>query len=1043
MHAKILLNKESARNSVGEYKQLATAIIHAYALNEKTLSSSSFSPEKIINHSNIRCALQVFPENFQTDFCNWFGQLSTGELKAYSLDNKISSNGFNLLGEQLFTQSEAKEKGAIFTPDWLARRVAYEAFRSWKRLNAGKGIPQLAGDLSCGTGVFLSELRRLLSSETKIIGVDSCPEYAALSRLALAGEKNCIVECRDTLVDSHTSIPTLFSEETGDARVAAPVDGYDLIVGNPPYIRSQLLKAEYAGQLKKLYPKYTKGNFDLLVLFIAQTLSALAPGGVGSLIVSSKFLNTKYGEEICRHLAESARILEIVDFGDGQLFAEKTTYVCVITFAKLPPTGPVKISKYPPGLIWSENEPYFHLEETITVPLERLQSTPWNLSEGSQDDILRQMQNPKFPSLLDVFTQVSQGVRTGANNVFVIKNGRSELIERELLRPYASGENIRRCQITSTDKYLLWLYRINGDNGRLAALPSSEIESEYPRAWAYLQNSRQELSERDLEKGAPWYGYSRTQNLELQHSPKILVREMMPWAEFAADPTGSYNICSGYALVPPPEMSAEDLNMWAAILSTPTIEFQLRLISTQLHSGWFRLLVHHLKRLRLPLLSKEHSKAALSLSISIAGNLFDDNLWNLMDEIVANSFGLTREMRGQIKDYLKPFHQISRPQRRKFAFEPDEQTQEGVDDTKFDESVTADAETGEQSQTNADIGNTNDLTFDQKQKYIPVELPQFYPLHRNRGNLRRLVTFQPNKTAPVHRWYKYVQGYSGELVENLLDEFSATRKSVVYDPFVGSGTTLLVCRQKGIASFGAEISPFTSWIARLKTYPWSASEIKDLTETVRAARVPAEKSELLFQSFFEKAYAPEIFGQIVGWRNWVVNQNFAPHLRDFILLALVSVLEDLSQIRKHGSHYRYLNKDNVGTNRLNIATIDSSSDVKPILLKQLELMSADVEVTRFARPLAECEVFNINVTSQAPEGRRASHVITSPPYLNRNNYIAQQKGELSLTGLVADYQEYRDLVRNSFKSHVQSDSGKHTVTDIPGVQKILDAIELT
>lgn len=80
MHAKISLSKESVHNGAGEYKQLAAAVLHAYAQSGKTLSSGSISPEKIINHPDIRRALQVFSENFQTDFCNWFGQLPTEEL---------------------------------------------------------------------------------------------------------------------------------------------------------------------------------------------------------------------------------------------------------------------------------------------------------------------------------------------------------------------------------------------------------------------------------------------------------------------------------------------------------------------------------------------------------------------------------------------------------------------------------------------------------------------------------------------------------------------------------------------------------------------------------------------------------------------------------------------------------------------------------------------------------------------------------------------------------------------------------------------------
>ncbi|HYP42765.1 MAG TPA: Eco57I restriction-modification methylase domain-containing protein, partial [Candidatus Nitrosocosmicus sp.] len=511
-----------------KFLALAFAVLQAKERLEKKGGISSML--HLLNIPEISYAVSALPTEMRNKFSNWFRGLSEGDLNDISKAYNWRELHINIIGNQLFSSDIAKEKGAIFTPDWLAQRVTNEAIRYWKRLNPGKGNPRRVGDLSCGAGVFLSYLKKLVSSDTEIIGVDSCAEYVCISRLNAVGDQQCSIECLDTLIDLHSEKQkSLFGgSET------LPISDYDIIVGNPPYVRSQLLNASYSQKLKKLYPQLTKGNFDLVVLFLAQTLDALSSGGIGALIVSNKFMGSRYGDEICRRLANESRILEIIDFGDGQVFPDKTTYTCVITFAKLPPVGTTSVINFPPGLIWNDKGNHFELGQKLQIPQERFQSVPWNLAGNAHDEILRIMHRPNMPLLFDLFPNISQGVRTGANHIFVIKNVNVAAIEKELLQPYVSGENIRRCQIVSTNKYLLWLYK-KDDQKVSNVIPANELEENYPKAWSYLLGFQKELADRELDSSIPWYGYSRTQNLELIHRPKILAREMMPWAEFAAD----------------------------------------------------------------------------------------------------------------------------------------------------------------------------------------------------------------------------------------------------------------------------------------------------------------------------------------------------------------------------------------------------------------------------------------------------------------------------------------------------------------------------
>ena len=1007
---------------------------------EKIETNRLPEPEEILNHPDIANALAVLPNPISSKFSSWFKTCSKPEInKAIRLIHSFQdSHDFiiNFLGEQLFPENEAKLKGAVFTPGWLVQHLTKKALSHWQRFNPGKGQPKLVGDLSCGPGIFLAYLRKLLPKTTKIIGIDSCPEYVCLARLLNIGEQSCMIECLDTLTDLRSEYQTTLFSST----INCPSSGYNLIVGNPPYVRSQLLDSTYAKKLRKLYPELARGNFDLVVPFLAHTINALAPGGVAALVLSSKFMNSRYGTEICRSIGKNMRVLEIMDFGDGQVFPGKTTYSCTIMVTKLPPMNSFTVIKFPPGLVWDGQGSHLSLGEKNQIPSERLQSSPWNLVSGTHEEILSLMRQTQFPRLLDVFPKISQGLRTGANSIFLLQAQAAKEIESELLRPYISGENIRRCFIKPLDKYLLFPYDFDS-NGVLTLLSAEELEQKYPKAWAFLQQNRQELMNRDLEASTLWYGYSRSQNLRLQNSPKILIREMMPRAEFAADFIGKYAFSSGYALIPSSEMSVENLRLWVAILCTPTMEFQIRYCSTQLHSGWFRSLKQHLSRLRLPSFSTAQKHEAYEFADLLHNNPDNCEALDALDSLVSQSFNLTEPMRDEIHKCLEKYHTISLSQEQK-----------GVQNNKIYSATELNPVSHQVSKTKSDFcvpehisQIPDDLTVEQRQRYIPVELPAFYELHYERYELGKLVTFQKNKNAPVHRWFKFTQGFSGELVKRILEEEDLPNNPKIYDPFAGSGTTLLVSRLMGIESFGSEISPFLSWVSELKFNLWNPTELHCLVNQVKLAKPqPSSPKVLLFQSYFKKAYSPEILSQICGWRDWINQIEIEHHLRKFFLLGLVSILEEVSNIRKHGSHYRFLNNPNsAGLLKLNISVIDSSTDVKPILIKRLESMIADVEACVFKQPLASCAIYTMDSRVAYPLGHQADMVITSPPYLNRNNYMAQQKAELSILKLIETEDDYKKLVKNSFSSHVESELKYIAQSNISEVNEIVGKIELS
>ena len=111
---------------------------------------------------------------------------------------------------------------------------------------------------------------------------------------------------------------------------------FDLIVGNPPYVRLQNIDSDTRKYIENndLYQKNLFGSYDLSVAFIIKIVELLKEKGIAGLVLSRKIFLSAYGEKICRYLNEHVKILEIIDFGDNQMFRDKTTYTVIVVFQK-------------------------------------------------------------------------------------------------------------------------------------------------------------------------------------------------------------------------------------------------------------------------------------------------------------------------------------------------------------------------------------------------------------------------------------------------------------------------------------------------------------------------------------------------------------------------------------------------------------------------------------------------------------------------------------------------------------------------------------
>ncbi len=332
---------------------------------------------------------------------------------------------------------------------------------------------------------------------------------------------------------------------------------YDVIIGNPPYMKSEDMKTITPVEYPLYKTKYRTAykQYDKYFLFIEKGLSILNDKGYLGYIVPSKFTKVGAGKNLRELLSSSGYLKRIISFKANQIFKSKTTYTCLLILNK------------------SRNE-YFEYYEIKNLsewkvrdinnedfeknPVNSLDSDVWVLAPSYLRQIYDRINLQSVPlGELVGLDNIFNGIQTSANDIYVItsekkdrhyvyfeKNGFTWKIEKELTRPYFQ---------TSTDDDNLYTYRPFKPNS-LVIYPYKrtakgiefiylkELKAEYPFAYKYFQYFKRKLSnpKRDIkpepETPDEWYRYGRHQSLDKCDVPaKIIVGVLSVGNKYAID----------------------------------------------------------------------------------------------------------------------------------------------------------------------------------------------------------------------------------------------------------------------------------------------------------------------------------------------------------------------------------------------------------------------------------------------------------------------------------------------------------------------------
>ena len=357
-------------------------------------------------------------------------------------------------------------------------------------------------------------------------------------------------------------------------------DGFDVVIGNPPYLRVQGIQqtqAEYMPYYREHYQS-GQGSFDLYALFIERGYQLLNSNGQFAYIVPHKFFQAAFGEALRQLLTKAGALRQIVRFGSAQVFDESTTYTCLLFLSAQPNKEfdllEVRTLEHGDEVLQSartrSSHPDYAFERHPEPGIDNKNARiDWDFSIGADNRILRRIQQHPH-TLGDLVRKIFQGLATSADNIYVLEviDEQADIIrcyskhleekieiERGLVKPFLMGKDVHRYEPVKARNVVIFPYLIQDGKGKL--MTQSYIKHNCPLGWTYLRRNEKALGDRERGKmhGNEFYAYIYPKNLTEFETPKIMTPEIALGCQMSFDTEGIfYHTTKVYSFIFKPDI---------------------------------------------------------------------------------------------------------------------------------------------------------------------------------------------------------------------------------------------------------------------------------------------------------------------------------------------------------------------------------------------------------------------------------------------------------------------------------------------------------
>ncbi|MBK9391762.1 MAG: Eco57I restriction-modification methylase domain-containing protein [Bacteroidetes bacterium] len=388
--------------------------------------------------------------------------------------------------------------------------------------------------------------------------------------------------------------------------------GFDIVIGNPPYVEFKKLPAEQKVKLSNYAS--AKGKYDIYVIFDERAYALLKEGGSLCFIHPTTFMKKDFGEAIRKFINQNFKIKSILDFADIQVFQGATNYTGVFLFMKSKLSSDYEFAYHQyfnSGSSISVSDFQNSLTDTTSssikcfLPIKslELEKSEWNFQNDSINYLLSKFAVDTKP-LLEITESIFQGIASGKDEVFYVNEDtiREFKIERGILKKLLKGKDIKKYVVTWSGYYVIYPYDKNS-----RVLSESILKSEYPNTFSYLSSHKVLLKGRDYFDNSPkkWFelwNQRSFENFKLNRivSPEITDRNNFVHTNVYYGNTKTYHII-------PKEKSIENYLFLLGLLNSSLLDFVYKKITTPQAGGFYAYKTQFLSK--LPIRQVEQPKA--------------------------------------------------------------------------------------------------------------------------------------------------------------------------------------------------------------------------------------------------------------------------------------------------------------------------------------------------------------------------------------------------------------------------------------------------
>lgn len=419
----------------------------------------------------------------------------------------------------------------------------------------------------------------------------------------------------------------------GDYLLTSLVGYFDFVVGNPPYVRQELIPEALLNEYRRRYSTlYDRA--DLYIPFIEKSLTVLKPQGKLGFICADRWMKNKYGGPLRKLVADKFHLQIYVDMTDTPAFNTNVIAYPAITIFTREKSAMTRIAHRPA----IENGELKRLSVALTnkaVETDSLLvrdvagvvkgSEPWLLESVDQMKLIRRLEQT-FPNIEDVGCKIGIGVATGSDQAFIGKFDELN-VEADRKVPLVTTKDIVSGEVVWTGLGVINPY---ADIGGLVDLNT------YPKLRGYLESRREIISKRHCAQKSPgnWYRTIDRITPSLALKPKLLLPDIKGEAHVVYEEGKLYPHHNLYYVT-----STEwDLRALQAVLLSSVTRLFVATYSTKMRGGFLRFQAQYLRRIRMPKWSEvpislrsELSNAAVNRNIN-ACNIATFKLYNLNNE---------------------------------------------------------------------------------------------------------------------------------------------------------------------------------------------------------------------------------------------------------------------------------------------------------------------------------------------------------------------------------------------------------------------------